>query len=62
MILLYKFIVLAGMLVGMFLLGRKSRDRAFLSGYALGRKCAMWRAQQGAWQISRRTPQRMRAD
>jgi hypothetical protein len=44
MILLYKFIVLVGMLVGMFLLGRKSRDNAFLEGYHLGRKVAAWRA------------------
>ena len=44
MILLYKFIVLSGLIVGAFLLGRRSCNNEFLRGYWLGRKCQMWRA------------------
>jgi LPXTG-motif cell wall-anchored protein len=41
---LWFLIVGAGLLATSFLLGRKSRDNAYLDGYHLGRKVVMWRA------------------
>jgi hypothetical protein len=41
---LWFLIVGSGLLATSFLLGRKSRDGAFLEGYHLGRKVAAWRA------------------
>ncbi len=37
-------IVGGGLLATSFLLGRRSRDGAYLEGYLLGRKAASWRA------------------
>jgi hypothetical protein len=41
---LWFLIVGAALLATSFLLGRKSRDGAFLEGYWMGRKVQMWRA------------------